>query len=89
MALAKKGDIFIGISTSGNSKNLLNAFEYAKKNQIKTLTITGFDGGKLKLMADEYIHIPTEIGEHGPAEDLHMMLDHLVGAYLLRATKSA
>ena len=88
MVLAKKDDVVVGISASGNSKNLLHAFEYAKKNQIKTFAITAFDGGALKLMAEEYIHIPTEHGEYGPAEDLHMILDHLVGAYLMRATKN-
>jgi len=87
MVLANKDDVVVGISASGNSKNLLSAFEYAKKNQIKTFSITAFDGGALKLIADEYIHIPTEKGEYGPAEDIHMILDHLIGAYLLRATR--
>jgi D-sedoheptulose 7-phosphate isomerase len=82
--IAKKGDVLVGISASGNSKNLLNAFEYANKNEIKTVAITGFDGGALKLMSHENIHIPTENGEYGPVEDLHMILDHLVGAYLMR-----
>jgi D-sedoheptulose 7-phosphate isomerase len=87
MVLANKDDVVVGISASGNSKNLLSAFEYAKRNQIKTFSITAFDGGALKLTADEYIHIPTEKGEYGPAEDIHMILDHLIGAYLLRATR--
>jgi D-sedoheptulose 7-phosphate isomerase len=87
--IAKKGDVLVGISASGNSKNLLNAFEFANKNEIKTVAITGFDGGALKLMSYENIHIPTENGEYGPVEDLHMILDHLVGAYLMRIAKNA
>ncbi len=87
MVLAKKNDVLVGISASGNSVNLVNAFEYANNNQIKTFAITAFDGGALKSMADKCIHIPTEKGEYGPSEDLHMILDHLVGAYLLRVTR--
>lgn len=82
--LAKRGDVLVGISASGNSPNLLNAFEFAKEAGLKTVAITAFDGGKMKLMADEGIHVPTESKEYGPAEDAHMVLDHLVGAYLMR-----
>ena len=87
--LGKKGDIVIGISASGNSRNLLNAFEYARKAGIKTVAITAFDGGRMKMLADEGIHIVTGLKEYGPAEDAHMVLDHLVGAYLMRYIKPA
>ena len=43
----------------------------------------------MKAMADECIHVPTEAKEYGPAEDAHMVLDHLVGAYLMRLVRSA
>jgi D-sedoheptulose 7-phosphate isomerase len=82
--LAHKGDVVVGISASGNSPNLLRAFEYARAAGIKTVAITAFDGGKMKPMADEGIHVPTSPKEYGPAEDAHMVLDHLVGAYLMR-----
>ncbi len=78
------GDVVVGISASGNSPNLIKAFNYAKKAQIKTFAITAFDGGKLKLIADSGIHVPTGSKEYGPAEDSHMVIDHLVGAYLTR-----
>ena len=86
--LGKKGDVLVGISASGNSPNLLRAFEYALSAGIKTVAITGFDGGKLKAMAEEGIHVPTEPKEYGPAEDAHMVLDHLVGAYLMRLVQA-
>lgn len=86
---AKKDDILVGISASGNSKNLINSFEYARASGIKTVAITAFDGGKMKTMADEGIHVPTDVKEYGPAEDAHMILDHLVGAYLMRFIKHA
>ena len=82
--LGRKGDVLVGISASGNSPNLIRAFDYALAVGIKTVAITAFDGGRLKAMADEGIHVPTEPKEYGPAEDAHMVLDHLVGAYLTR-----
>ena len=84
---AKKGDILVGISASGNSKNLISAFEHAAISGIKTIALSAFDGGKLRKIADYSVHIPTEKNEYGPAEDLHMILDHLVGSYLMRLVK--
>lgn len=85
--LGKSGDVVVGISASGNSPNIVNAFEFAKSAGIKTIAVTAFDGGKIKAIADEGIHVPTALKEYGPAEDAHMMLDHLVGAYLMRLIK--
>lgn len=82
--LGSKGDVLVGISASGNSPNLLTAFNYAKAAQITTVAITAFDGGKMKQIADLGVHIPTGLKEYGPAEDAHMVLDHLIGSYLVR-----
>ena len=82
--LGRAGDVVVAISASGNSPNLIRAFDYAKSIGIKTVAITAFDGGKIKQMADEGVHVPTAPEEYGPAEDAHMVLDHLVGAYLMR-----
>jgi D-sedoheptulose 7-phosphate isomerase len=49
-----------------------------------TVAVTAFDGGKMRAMADQCVHVPTEPKEYGPAEDAHMVLDHLVGSYLMR-----
>jgi D-sedoheptulose 7-phosphate isomerase len=87
--LGKKGDLLVGISASGNSPNVLRAFDHARETGIKTVAITAFDGGKMKTIADEGIHVPTELKEYGPAEDVHMVLDHLVGAYLMRYVRVA
>jgi len=81
------GDVAVGISASGNSLNLIKAFEHAKTAGIKTVAITAFDGGAMKAMADEGIHVPTGPKEYGPAEDAHMVLDHLVSAYLMRVVR--
>ena len=87
--LGKRGDVVVGISASGNSPNLLKAFDHARSAGIKTVAITAFDGGRMKAVADEGIHVPTGPKEYGPAEDAHMVLDHLVGAYLMRIVREA
>ena len=84
----KPGDVLIGFSCSGNSPNLLRAFEYASQARIRTVAITAFDGGRMRQMADEGIHVPTQPKEYGPAEDAHMMLDHLISAYLMRLVRN-
>lgn len=86
--VGRPGDVVVGISASGNSPNLVRAFEYAKVAGIRTVAITAFDGGRMKMMADDGIHVPTEPKEYGPAEDAHMVLDHLIGAYLIRLVKN-
>ena len=83
----EKGDVLVGISASGNSQNLINAFEYALSVGINTVALTAFDGGKMKKMVELCVHVPTGMNEYGPAEDAHMMLDHLVGYYLMRLMK--
>lgn len=87
--LGRKGDVVVAISASGNSPNLLKAFKAAKELGIKTVALTAFDGGKMRTMADEGVHVPTAPKEYGPAEDAHMVLDHLVGAYLMRVIRAA
>jgi len=83
----EKGDVVVGISASGNSQNVINAFEYASTAGIKTFALTAFDGGKMRKIADQGLHIPTDKKEYGPSEDLHMILDHLVSNYLTRLVK--
>ncbi len=71
-----KNDLFIGISGSGNSKNVLNAAEYAKEVGAKVLGITGYSGGKLKEMADYKMHVDEM--DMQISEDLHMTFDHMI-----------
>lgn len=76
----KKDDVVIGISGSGNSKNILKAIEYANIQGAKTVGITGFDGGKLKNMVDVSIH--ADINNMQVAEDVHMMICHMLYSVL-------
>ena len=78
---AKSGDSMVCISASGNSQNLVKAVEWSKANGIYTISLTAFDGGYLKQNTDLNIHVPTKIGEYGPAEDLHMVICGLIGSY--------
>ncbi len=71
-----KNDLFIGISGSGNSKNVLYAAEYAKECGIKVIGITGYKGGKLKDMADYRMHVAEE--DMQIDEDIHMTFDHMM-----------
>ena len=86
--LGRPGDVLVAISASGNSPNLIRAMEYAAGANIKTVAITAFDGGRMKQIADDGVHVPTAPKEYGPAEDAHMVLDHLVGSYLIRIVRN-
>lgn len=72
----KKDDVVIGISGSGNSKNILNAIEYANELGAKTVGLTGFDGGKLKNIVDVSIH--ADVNNMQVAEDVHMTICHML-----------
>jgi D-sedoheptulose 7-phosphate isomerase len=82
-------DLVVAISVSGNSPNVVAAVEYARSCGVRVVGLTGFDGGRLRELADVAVHVPTNGGEYGPAEDAHMILDHLVGAYLARLCADA
>ncbi len=81
-AVLQPGDLLVALSVSGNSRNVLNAVEYAKAKGALTVGLTGFDGGRLKELADVSLHVATAKGEYGPVEDVFMILDHLVGSCL-------
>lgn len=74
--LIRPGDIVIGISASGNSKNVLNAVAEAHKHRAMVIGFSGFDGGKLAGMVDINIHVDSHVIEH--VEDIHLMLEHMI-----------
>ena len=79
------GDVAIGISGSGNSKNVLRAIQYANENGGVTIGLTGFDGGKLKPLSQMNIHVACE--HYGKVEDLHTIICHIFGYYLMARAK--
>lgn len=78
--LISEGDVVIGISASGNSKNIINAINLAKKNKAITIGFLGFDGGKLKDIVDFKILIKTD--HYGIIEDIHSTLQHMICSIL-------
>ena len=78
----RPGDIVIGISGSGNSQNVLNAVEYAKECGNTVVGITGYDGGKLRKIADYSLHVP--VNSMQITEDVHMIFDHLMMSVFYR-----
>lgn len=72
----KSSDVIFAISGSGNSKNVINAVEYAKGCGCTIVGLTGFSGGKLKQLSDISLHVP--INSMQITEDVHMIFDHLM-----------
>ena len=75
-AYGKEGDMFFGISTSGNSANVIKAVEAAKKIGMKTCLLLGKDGGKLKGMGDFEFIIPGKTSDR--IQEIHMMILHII-----------
>ncbi len=74
--MGQEGDIFIGISTSGNSLNLINAFEVAKNKGITTVALTGRDGGKMAKMADIALVVPSDSTPR--IQESHILIGHIL-----------
>jgi len=72
----EKGDVVIGISGSGNSKNVVLAVEYAKECGNTVIGLTGYNGGQLKELADVRLHVPLDNMQI--VEDFHMVFAHLM-----------
>jgi len=78
--LCKKNDVLFLFSVSGNSPNLIEAIKKAKKMSVKTISFTGFDGGKLAKLSDLNLNFP--IANFGIVEDCHVSLMHYLSQYL-------
>jgi len=74
--MGQKGDVFIGISTSGNSVNVINAFESAKKKGITTVALVGKDGGKMAKMADYALVVPSDATPR--IQESHILIGHIL-----------
>lgn len=83
--LSEEGDVLVVVSASGNSPNLLAAVSVAREKGVRVVAVTGFDGGKLKSLADVSVHIPTALGDYGVAEDLHLSVGHIIKEMLITA----
>jgi len=74
--LAKKGDVLVGISTSGNSANIVKAFEMAASMGVITVGFTGANGGKMKNMANYLINVPSNTTPR--IQESHILVGHII-----------
>jgi len=75
-ALARPGDLFIGLSTSGNSQGILNAFSAAKTIGCKTLGLSGRDGGKMNGICDLNVIVPSQTTAR--IQEMHILIGHIL-----------
>jgi D-sedoheptulose 7-phosphate isomerase len=75
-AVGHKGDVLVGITTSGNSANVLHAFEKAHEIGVSTIAMTGKDGGKIASISDLLINIPSTCTPR--IQEAHIMIGHIV-----------
>jgi D-sedoheptulose 7-phosphate isomerase len=75
-ALARPGDIALGISTSGNSQNVLNGMSAARKMGLRTIALTGRTGGKLRARVDHCICVPSN--DTPRIQECHIMIGHII-----------
>jgi len=74
--IANKGDVLIGLSTSGNSGNIVKAFEVARKKGIVTIGFTGLSGGTMKELSDHLINIPSK--DTPRIQESHILIGHII-----------
>ena len=74
--IGNAGDVLVGLSTSGNSKNIIKAFEVAREKKMTTIAFTGASGGKLKSLSDFLINVPSE--DTPRIQESHIMLGHII-----------
>lgn len=74
--LAQKGDILVGLTTSGNSVNILNAFETARKKGVTTIAFTGQTGGKIRELADMLVNVAST--DTPRIQEAHILIGHII-----------
>ena len=74
--IGKKGDVLVGLSTSGNSINIVKAFETAKEKGMITIGLTGTTGGKMKDLSDYLLNVPST--DTPRIQESHILLGHII-----------
>ena len=75
-SMGQEGDLFIGISTSGNSANIIKAFQSAKSKKITTVALVGRDGGEMAKIADISLVVPSESTPR--IQEAHILIGHIL-----------
>ncbi len=84
--MIEPGDVVIGISASGNSLNVINALNVAKKSRAATIGLLGAKGGQIKQMVDAYVLAPGQNIEQ--EEDAHLILAHIITRHMREVVRS-
>lgn len=74
--MATKGDVIVGLSTSGNSKNIINAYHVAKELGVTVVSLTGASGGEMKDLSDYLLNVPSN--DTPRIQESHIMLGHII-----------
>jgi D-sedoheptulose 7-phosphate isomerase len=74
--IGEKGDVVVGLSTSGNSSNIIKAFEKAREKNMITIALTGDSGGKMKPLADYLLNVPST--DTPRIQESHILLGHII-----------
>ena len=74
--IANEGDFVVGLSTSGNSANIVKAFEVARDKKVNTVGFTGKEGGKMRSLSDYLLNVPST--ETPRIQESHIMLGHII-----------
>lgn len=82
-SLAKRGDVLITVSASGDSENVVQAAQWARDNSVHVIALTGFSGGRTAALAEINLHVDAD--NYGVVEDTHQSLMHILGQYLRMA----
>ena len=81
------GDVLIAVSSSGRSPNIVRALTWARDNGLRTIAVTGFDGGPARAVAEVSIHV--DCTNYGVVEDLHQAVMHALAQYIRQSRMSA
>lgn len=74
--IGQKGDVLVGLSTSGNSANIIKAFEAAREKQMTTIAFTGESGGKMRPLSDYLLNVPST--DTPRIQESHILLGHII-----------
>jgi phosphoheptose isomerase len=84
---SRPGDVLMAVSSSGRSANIVRALEWARDHGLRTIAITGFDGGAARTVAEVSVHV--ECTNYGVVEDLHQALMHALAQYIRHSRMTA
>jgi phosphoheptose isomerase len=84
---ARPGDVLIAVSSSGRSPNIVHALTWARDHGLRTIALTGFDGGAARTVAEVAVHV--DCTNYGVIEDLHQAIMHALAQYIRQSRMSA